>query len=90
MHRALASLSRQTSAEDRKKSYSTGLDRNTEQMLERLTLHGFPKALDFLKEELFGIRSPRRLGKGNVDLSSNCFQLVLRVLELVVQGSNQS
>jgi hypothetical protein len=30
----------------------------TDQELERITFHGFPKALDFLKKELFGIRSP--------------------------------
>jgi hypothetical protein len=64
-------------------SYSTGLDRKADQKLERLTLHGFPKVLDFLKDEIFGIRSPRCLGKGNVDLSGNCFQLMLRVPELV-------
>jgi hypothetical protein len=40
------------------------------------------------QKELFSIRSPRRLGKGNIDLSSNCFQLMLRVLELVAQGPN--
>jgi hypothetical protein len=69
-------------------SHSTGLDRKADQKLRRLTFHGFPKVLDFLKKELFGIRSPRRLGKGNVDLSSNCYQLMLCVLELVAQGSN--
>jgi hypothetical protein len=30
----------------------------TNQELGRLTSHGFPKALDFLKKELFGVRSP--------------------------------
>jgi hypothetical protein len=64
------------------------LDRKADQELGRLTFHGFPKVLDFLKKELLGIRSPRRLGKGNVDLSSNYFELMLCVLELVAQGSN--
>jgi hypothetical protein len=69
-------------------SHLTGLDRKADQDLGRLTFHGFPKVLDLLKKEPFGIRSLRRLGKGNVDLSSNCFQLMLRVFELVTQGSN--
>jgi hypothetical protein len=29
-----------------------------DQELGRLTFHGFPKALDFLKKEPFGVRSP--------------------------------
>jgi hypothetical protein len=41
------------------------------QGLGRLTFHGFPKVLDFLKKEPFGIRSPQCLGKSNIDLSSN-------------------
>jgi hypothetical protein len=59
-----------------------------DQELGGLTFHGFPKVLDFLKKEPFGIRSPRRLGKSNVDFSSNCLQLMLSVLELIAQGSN--
>jgi hypothetical protein len=59
-----------------------------DQELGRLTFHGFPEVLDFLKKELLGIRSPRCLGNGNIDLSSNCFQLMLGVLELAAQGSN--
>jgi hypothetical protein len=43
----------------------------TDQELRRLTFHGFPKALDFLKKELFGVRSPRSLGKSNVEFGSN-------------------
>jgi hypothetical protein len=46
----------------------------------RLTSHGFPKALDFLKKELFGIRSPRSFGKSNIDFGSNYLQLMLSVL----------
>jgi hypothetical protein len=69
-------------------SHSTGLDRKVDQDLGRLTFHGFPKVLDLLKKELFGICSLRRLGKGNIDFSSNCFQLMLCVLELVAHGSN--
>jgi hypothetical protein len=42
-----------------------------DQELGRLTFHGFPKALDFLKKELFGVRIPRHIGKSNVGLSSN-------------------
>jgi hypothetical protein len=60
-----------------------------DQELRRLTFHGFPKALNFLKKEPFSVRSPRRLGKSNVNLSSNYLQLMLSVLELIVQGSNQ-
>jgi hypothetical protein len=37
------------------------LGAQADQELGRLTFHGFPKVLDFLKKELFGIRSPRRL-----------------------------
>jgi hypothetical protein len=59
--------------EEGRMSHSTGVDRKADQKLRRLTFHGFPKVLDFLKKELFGIRSPRRLGKGNIDLSGNCF-----------------
>jgi hypothetical protein len=70
-------------------SHLTGLNRKADQDLGRLTFHGFPKVLDLLKKELFGIRSPRRLGKGNIDLGGNCFQLMFWVLELVTQGSNQ-
>jgi hypothetical protein len=43
----------------------------TDQELGRLTFHGFPKALDFLKKELFGVRSPRSFGKSNVDFGNN-------------------
>jgi hypothetical protein len=60
-----------------------------DQELERLTLHGFPKVLDFLKKELFGIRSPQSFGKSNVDFGSDYLQLMLSVLKLVTQGSNQ-
>jgi hypothetical protein len=60
-----------------------------DQELQRLTLHGFPKVLDFLEKELFGIRRPRSFGKSNVDLGSNYLQLMLSVLKLVTQGSNQ-
>jgi hypothetical protein len=60
-----------------------------DQELERLTFHGFPKALDFLKKKPFSVRSPRCLGKSNVDLSSNYLQLMLSVLELIAQGLNQ-
>jgi hypothetical protein len=60
-----------------------------DQELGRLTFHGFPKALNFVKKEVFGIRSPRRLGNSNVDLSSNYLQLMLSVLKLIAQGSNQ-
>jgi hypothetical protein len=42
-----------------------------DQERERLTFHGFPKALDFLEKELFGINSPRSFGKSNVDLGSH-------------------
>jgi hypothetical protein len=34
------------------------LGAQADQELGRLTFHGFPKVLDFLKKELFGIRSP--------------------------------
>jgi hypothetical protein len=61
----------------------------TDQELGRLTFHGFPKALDFLKKELFDVRSPRGFGKSNVDFGSNYLQLILSVLKLVAQGSNQ-
>jgi hypothetical protein len=61
----------------------------TDQEPERLTFHGFPKVLDFLKKELFGVRSPRSFGKSNVDFGSNYLQLMLSVLKLVAQGSNQ-
>jgi hypothetical protein len=44
----------------------------TDQELGRLTFHGFPKAFDLLKKELFGIRSLRSLGKSNIDFGSNC------------------
>jgi hypothetical protein len=47
------------------------LGAQADQELERLTFHGFPKVLDFLKKEPFGIHSPRRLGRSNVDFSSN-------------------
>jgi hypothetical protein len=57
--------------------------------LKRLTFHGFPKVLDFLEKELFGIHSPRSFGKSNVDLGSNYLQLMLNVFKLVTQGSNQ-
>jgi hypothetical protein len=43
----------------------------TDQELGRLTFHGFPRALDFLKKELFGVRSPRSFGKSNVDFGNN-------------------
>jgi hypothetical protein len=43
----------------------------TDQELGRLTFHGFPKALDFFKKELFGVRSLRNFGKSNVDFGSN-------------------
>jgi hypothetical protein len=43
----------------------------TDRDLERLTFHGFPKVLDFLKKELFGVRSPRSFGKSNVNFGSN-------------------
>jgi hypothetical protein len=59
-----------------------------DQELGGLTFQGFPKVLDFLKKEPFGICSPRCLGKSNVDLSSNCLQLMLSVPELIAQGSN--
>jgi hypothetical protein len=59
-----------------------------DQELGKLTFHGLPKVLDFLKKELFGIRSPRCLGEINVEFSSNHLQLMLSVLELIAQGSN--
>jgi hypothetical protein len=59
-----------------------------DQELGRLTFQGFPKVPDFLKKEPFSIRSPRRLGKSNIDFSSNCLQLMLSVLELITQRSN--
>jgi hypothetical protein len=34
------------------------LGTQADQVLGRLTFHGFPKVLDFLKKELLGIRSP--------------------------------
>jgi hypothetical protein len=43
----------------------------TDQELEKLTIHGFPKVLDFLEKELFGVRSPQSFGKSNVDFGSN-------------------
>jgi hypothetical protein len=43
----------------------------TDQELERLTFYGFPKDLDFLKKELFGVRSPRSFGKSNIEFGSN-------------------
>jgi hypothetical protein len=43
----------------------------TDQELGRLTFHGFPKALNFLKKELFGVRSPRSFGESNVNFGSN-------------------
>jgi hypothetical protein len=46
----------------------------TNQELERLTFHGFPKVLDFLKKELLGIRSLRSFGKSNVDLAVTIFR----------------
>jgi hypothetical protein len=55
----------------------------TDQELERLTFHGFPKVLDFLKKELFGVRSPRSFGKSNVNFGSNYLQLMPNVLKLV-------
>jgi hypothetical protein len=60
-----------------------------DQELKRLTFHGFPKVLDFLKKELFGIRRPRSFGKSNVDFGSDYLQLMLSVLKLVTEGSNQ-
>jgi hypothetical protein len=54
-------------------SHSIGLNRKADQDLRRLTFHGFPKVLDLLKKELFGICSPRFLGKGNVDLAVTIF-----------------
>jgi hypothetical protein len=56
---------------------------------ERLTFHGFPKVLDFLKKKIFGICGPRSFGKSNVDLGSDYLQLMLSVLKLVTQRSNQ-
>jgi hypothetical protein len=44
---------------------------NRDREIERLTFHGFPKVLDFLKKELFGVRSPRSFGKSNVNFGSN-------------------
>jgi hypothetical protein len=61
----------------------------TDQELRRLTFHGFPKALDFLKKELFGIRSPRSFGKSNIDFGSNYLQMMMSVFKLITQGSNQ-
>jgi hypothetical protein len=60
-----------------------------DQELERLTFYGFPKVLDFLEKELFGIHNPRSFGKSNVNLGSNYLQLMLSVFKLVMQGSNQ-
>jgi hypothetical protein len=60
-----------------------------DQERERLTFHGFPKALDFLEKKLFGIHSPQSFGKSNVDLGSHYLQLMLSVFKLVMQGSNQ-
>jgi hypothetical protein len=61
----------------------------TDQEHGRLRSHGFPKALDFLKKELFSVRSPRSFGKSNIDFGSNYLQLMLSVLKLIAQGLNQ-
>jgi hypothetical protein len=74
---------------NRKKVTTSEHGAKIDQELERLTFHGFPKVLDFLEEELFGIRSPQSLGKSNVDFGSDYLQLMLSVLKLVTQGSNQ-
>jgi hypothetical protein len=67
---------------------SHSIEAQADQELGGLTFQGLSKVLDFLNKEPFGIRSPRRLGKSNVDFSSNCLQLMLGVLELIAQGSN--
>jgi hypothetical protein len=74
---------------NRKKVMTSEHGAKIDQELEILTFHGFPKVLNFLEEELFGIRSPRSLGKSNVDFGSDYLQLMLRILKLVTQGSNQ-
>jgi hypothetical protein len=74
---------------NRKNVTSSKHGSKTYQELNRLTFHGFPKVLDFLKKELFSIRSPRSFGKSNVDFGSDYLQLMLSVLKLVMQGSNQ-
>jgi hypothetical protein len=65
---------------------SSKLGAEIDQELKRLTFHGFPKVLDFLEKELFGIHSPQSFGKSNVDLGSNYLQLMLSVFKLVTQG----
>jgi hypothetical protein len=61
-----------------------------DQELERLTFYGFPKVLDFLKKELFGVRSPQGFGKSNIDFGGNYLQLMLSVLKLVAQVKESS
>jgi hypothetical protein len=56
---------------NRKNVTSSEHGAKTDRELERLTFHGFPKILDFLKKELFGIRSSRSFGKSNVDFGSD-------------------
>jgi hypothetical protein len=67
-------------------SYS--IEAQADQELGGLTFQGFSNVHNFLNKEPFGIRSPRRLGKSNINFSSNYLQLMLGVLELIAQGSN--
>jgi hypothetical protein len=54
-------------------SHSTGLDRKADQELGRLTFHGFPKVLDFLKKELLGIRTRDALERATSTLAVTVF-----------------
>jgi hypothetical protein len=64
------------------------IEAQADQDLGGLTFQGLSKVLDFLNKEPFGICSPRCLGKGNINFSSNYLQLMLGVLELIAQGLN--
>jgi hypothetical protein len=67
---------------------SHSIEAQADKELGGLTFQVLSKVLDFFNKEPFSIRSPRCLGKSNIDFSSNCLQLMLGVLELIAQGSN--
>jgi hypothetical protein len=69
--------------QEKKENHTRSAGSKTDQELERLTFHGFPKVLDLFKKELFGVHGSRSFGKSNIDLGGDNLQFLLRASKLI-------